>query len=298
MMDFDAFCEIASDAVNSIGFLRHYGILPEEMLCEQCSQKMVEHQRNDISDKINFVCNRCNTRKSIRSGSFLKDCKVPIKKFLWVVRMWAHNQIGIASFLSISPTTSANMTKSFRKICSWKLSTLNLTLGGPGIIIQIDESVISRAMHNRGHDLLRPKRWVLGMYEATSKIGIVICIPNRKADTLKELIMRHVLGGSIIHTDGFASYKGLETLPVNPPYVHETVNHSLFFRDPLTGAHTNNVEAYWASVKKSFKRGGQTRRILLQPKIDEKMWRERFGKTPEEAFENILSHIAEYEALE
>ncbi|KII67322.1 hypothetical protein RF11_13744 [Thelohanellus kitauei] len=97
-MDFDAFCEIGSDAVNSIGFLRHYGILPEEMLCEQCS--------------------------------FLKDCKVPFKKFLWVVRMWAHNQIGIASFLSISPTTSANMTKSFRKICSWKLSTLNLTLGG------------------------------------------------------------------------------------------------------------------------------------------------------------------------
>ncbi|KII64122.1 hypothetical protein RF11_02549 [Thelohanellus kitauei] len=105
-MDFDAFCEIASDTVNSIGFLRHYGILPEEMLCEQCSQKMVEHQRNDISDtvwifrlfnklypnyQINFVCNRCNTRKSIRSGeishklsgSFLKDCKVPIKKFLW-----------------------------------------------------------------------------------------------------------------------------------------------------------------------------------------------------------------------
>ncbi|KII74738.1 hypothetical protein RF11_00228 [Thelohanellus kitauei] len=115
-MDSNAFCEIASDAVNSTGFLRHYGILAEEMLCEQCSQKMVEHQRNDISDK-------------------------------------AHNQIGIASFLSISPTTSANMTKSFRKICSWKLSTLNLTLGGPGIIIQIDESVISRAMHNRGMNL-------------------------------------------------------------------------------------------------------------------------------------------------
>ncbi|KII65252.1 hypothetical protein RF11_14428 [Thelohanellus kitauei] len=100
-------------------------------------------------------------------GSFLTNCKVLITKFLWVVRMWAHNQLGIASFLSISLTTSANMTKSFRKICSWKLSTHNLTSGGPEIIIQIDESVISRAMHNRGHDLLRPQRWVLGMYEAT-----------------------------------------------------------------------------------------------------------------------------------
>ncbi|KII61763.1 hypothetical protein RF11_14603 [Thelohanellus kitauei] len=109
--------------------------------------------------------------------------------------------------------------------------------------------------------------------------------------------MRHVSPGSTIHTDGFASYKGLATLPVVPPYIHRTVNHTLFFRDPITGAHTNNVEAYWASVKKSFKRGGQTSSNLLQQKIDEKMWRERYGKTPEETFENIMSQMAEYTAL-
>ncbi|KII66633.1 hypothetical protein RF11_01899 [Thelohanellus kitauei] len=90
-------------------------------------------------------------------------------------------------------------------------------------------------MHNRGHDLLRPQRWVLGMYHAASKLAFHIDL-------------------------------GLETLPVDPPYIHQTVNHSLFFRDPITGAHTNNVEAYWASVKKSFKRGGQTSTNLLQQK--------------------------------
>ncbi|KII60786.1 hypothetical protein RF11_02646 [Thelohanellus kitauei] len=105
-MDFEQFSQIASDPVSAIGFLRHYGILPEEKFCEGCSSKMAEHQRPDISDKI----------------------------------------------------------------CSWKLSTQNLILGGPGHIVQIDESVISRAMHNRGHDLLRPQRWVLGMYDAASKV--------------------------------------------------------------------------------------------------------------------------------
>ncbi|KII62328.1 hypothetical protein RF11_15318 [Thelohanellus kitauei] len=84
------------------------------------------------------------------------------------------------------------------QICSWKISTLDLKLGGPGRIVQIDESVISRAMRNRGviniilgHDLLRRPRWVLGMYDATSKIGIVISIPNRKAQTITDLIMRY-----------------------------------------------------------------------------------------------------------
>ncbi|KII65970.1 hypothetical protein RF11_15781 [Thelohanellus kitauei] len=107
--------------------------------------------------------------------------------------------------------TAANIDLSIaflRNICSWKISTLDLKLGGPGRIVQIDESVISRAMRNRGHDLLRRPRWVLGMYDATSKIGIVISIPNRKAQTITDLIMRHVSGGSIIHTDGFSSYKG------------------------------------------------------------------------------------------
>ncbi|KII65103.1 hypothetical protein RF11_16129 [Thelohanellus kitauei] len=216
---------------------------------------------------------------------------------MWVIRMWAYNQIGMGTFLSISPNTSAKWTKFFRKICSWKISTIDLKLGGPGRIVQIDESVISRAMHNRGHDLLRRQRWVLGMYDVTSKIGIVISIPNRKAQTITDLIMRHVSGGSIIHTDGFSSYKGLEELQIDPPYVHQSVNHKIFFKDPLTGAHTNNVEAYWAAIKKSFKRGGQTRRSLLQSKIDEKMWRERFAKTPEEAFENIMSQIAEFSNL-
>ncbi|KII69081.1 hypothetical protein RF11_10635 [Thelohanellus kitauei] len=159
------------------------------------------------------------------------------------------------------------------QICSWKISTIDLKLGGPGRIVQIDESVISRAMHNRGviniilgHDLLRRQRWVLGMYDVTSKVRIYLT-------------------------------SGLEELQIDPPYVHQSVNHKIFFKDPLTGAHTNNVEAYWAAIKKSFKRGGQTRRSLLQSKIDEKMWRERFAKTPEEAFENIMSQIAEFSNL-
>ncbi|KII62564.1 hypothetical protein RF11_05194 [Thelohanellus kitauei] len=125
-------------------------------------------------------------------------------------------------------------------------------------IVQIDESVISRAMNNRGHDLLRPQCWVLGMYYAASKM-------------------------LAFHAD-----LGSATLSVYPQYIHQTVNHSVFFRDQITGSHTNNVEAYCDSVKKSFQRGGQT---------NEKMWRERYGKTPEEVFEKIISQWAEYTAL-
>jgi hypothetical protein len=32
-------------------------------------------------------------------------------------------------------------------------------------------------------------------------------------------------------------------------YMHRTVNHSIHFLDPNTGAHTNNIESTWRRVK-------------------------------------------------
>ncbi|KII61628.1 hypothetical protein RF11_06167 [Thelohanellus kitauei] len=115
-------------------------------------------------------------------------------------------------------------------------------------------------MHKRDQDLFRPQRWVLDMYDVMSKdmlssktlLDIVICVPNQR---------RHVLVGSIINTDRFASYRVytffdklyLEILPVDLSYIPETVNHGLFFRDLVTGACTNNEEANWALNKNTSK---------------------------------------------
>ena len=67
------------------------------------------------------------------------------------------------------------------------------------------------------------------------------------AATLLPIIQAHVHPNTTIHSDEWAAYRGVQQLPHVSH--HGTVNHSLHYVDPQTGAHTQNVESYWARVK-------------------------------------------------
>ena len=117
------------------------------------------------------------------------------------------------------------------------------SIGGPGIVVEIDESVVAKRKYNRGH--LVPERWVFGGYCPTSAEGFIVMVEQRNAGTLLPLIQEHIRPGSIIHSDGWAAYGGIANMPVVPQYTHLVVNHTVNFVDPGTGACTNHVENMW-----------------------------------------------------
>ncbi len=55
------------------------------------------------------------------------------------------------------------------------------------------------------------------------------------AKTLLEIVKQRIRPGTEIRSDEWRSYRRLANLPVNPPYVHLTVNHSRNFVDPELG---------------------------------------------------------------
>ena len=67
---------------------------------------------------------------------------------------------------------------------------------------------------------------------------------------------------------------------------HETVNHSRWFIDPVTGGHTQRVERMWGGAKGTMR---QQKTI----KSEEFMWRKRFDTVNNNAFDNIIKHISE-----
>ena len=64
--------------------------------------------------------------------------------------------------------------------------------------------------------------------------------------------------------------------------------------DPATGACTNLVENYWKNAKRRFKAMSGTNQEMLPGHLDEFMWRQKNGKTPQAAFNSIIEHLAHY----
>jgi len=166
---------------------------------------------------------------------------------------------------------------------------LPTTLGGPGKIVQIDESLMLKAKYHWGHQLRAKQRWVFGIYDPSTKEGHIELVEQRDAVTLLPIIQRIVTPGTTIWSDEWAAYRQLSSLG----FVHETVNHSRHFKDPDTGVCTNHVEAYWNAVKRRFKQMVGTSEDMVSSHLDEHRWRQWFGSTEKLAYLNLKRHIAE-----
>jgi len=94
-------------------------------------------------------------------------------------------------------------------------------------------------------------------------------VEKRDANTLLPIIQNEVLKGTTIHSDQWKAYSKLP----DHGYVHETVNHSVNFIDPTSGAHTQTIECLWRHVKVrcSIKSCGAS--SLLERQLIEAWWR-------------------------
>ena len=149
-----------------------------------------------------------------------------------------------------------------RDVCSQHVAQNPIQIGGPGHNVEIDEPLVAKCKYNVGH--MVPEQWVFGGKDVTTGNGFLVMIPDRTQNTLLPIIETYILPGTTITSDGWRSYQAIPAIPIIPPYVHHTVNHTQNFVDPNTGATTNHVERWWKEAKQKFKRMNGIPRESLQ----------------------------------
>ena len=144
--------------------------------------------------------------------------------------------------------------------------------------------------HHRGHPP-RDEVWVFGMVDTstTPAHGYMEVVQRRDAVTLLPIIQGHVRPGTIIYSDQWSAYRHVGALPNVSS--HSTVNHSLHFKDPVTGVHTNNIESYRELAKGKLKKMKGCKHEFIPSYLDEFLWKDKYGGSSSAVFASLLRDI-------
>ena len=104
---------------------------------------MQERVRKDVTDGVTWFCKQCKTCKSIRDSSFFSKSRLSLQKWFLMLWFWAREYpvTEAAVEAEIGRPAAIDIYQWLREVCSTKLIQSPVILGGPGKVVQIDESL-------------------------------------------------------------------------------------------------------------------------------------------------------------
>jgi transposase-like protein len=185
---------------------------PEGFRCPRCG-----YERFWAMNRGLYRCTTCDLQTSITAGTIFQDTRKPLK--LWFQAMWyITNQKPGVSALGLQRVLGLG---SYRTSWTW-LHKLRCAMVRPGRdslggAVEVDETYIgevSRVSGAAGKVLV-----LVAAQEDRNRIGRIRLrrIPDASGKSLGEAVQEMVVPGSIVRTDDWAGYRGLDRLG----YTHE-----------------------------------------------------------------------------
>ncbi|KAG0419590.1 hypothetical protein EQH57_0469 [Dictyocoela roeselum] len=216
-----------------------------KLLCPKCLSNV--SRKSNKKTIVRCRAKNCRYESPIYKSLLLYNRKIDIVTIYSIIFYWVNNMdINIISaIIGISENTTREIIVTLSCIYKSKFESDYLKLGGIGKIVECDESKFGKRKNNKGKVV--DGVWVFGIVERSSKRKIYLStIKNKKSPELLQIIYKKVFFGTSVYTDCFQSYNSIE----KSVYDHENVNHSENFVDPITGVHTQTIEANWSAIKR------------------------------------------------
>lgn len=277
------------DTLSTVTWLYNNNYITQNFSCQRCSKQM-----NTIINKKKqtFRCNKCKNEISLYTGSIFYNSKIKIYHCLDLMYFWSVDLLQFHSKKEIetsSPNTVNNWYLKMQKL-SYAILKFGMRskIGGLNRIVQIDECLFSRRKYNIGR--LTKKKWIVGGIDYMTNEVFFVETFSRSSQALNEIILNNVEKGSIIYTDGWAGYNGLQELG----FTHFVVNHKRNFVNSETGVNTQKIEGTWSVMKRWLRRRGISNRNSLFFYFIEFCFKRKFKG---EVFEKLLSYSKYFERL-
>lgn len=284
------------DEQECIAWCIQVGILPSTKLCrfgESCRRRPREMVRSfRPSRNYHFWrCSFCRAEVPLAEGTIFKGSHLEMRMNLLMAYCFAHQMgyeetrrsfVWSAEASSPAEGTVSEWFSSFREVIVAHTEQLQMNggrIGGQDIVVQVDEALIGRRKYNRGRVV--QGTWVIGMIDESGEIRLEICA-RRDANTLGDIVSRHVQPGSIVHTDCWRGYQQL----TDRGFVHHQVNHSQEFVAP-DGTHTQRIEAQWRAIRRRFSQGG-IRHEDIADYLVEYAWRRKCRRENMDPFVSLI----------
>lgn len=224
-----------------------------EPVCPHCGSKRNDHY--EIKTKGVFKgqrkCKDCRERFTVTIGTMFEGTHVGLRKWFVAIYIFANHKKGVSSIqlgkdLGITQKSAWFMEHRIRHAFN---KQSDVKFSG---FIQVDETFMGGKNKNRHDDKkvkesqgrsTKDKTPVFGMVTNGNRVHTVV-VPDTKGTTLKPIIENLVKEGSLIVSDEWGAYNGLDK-----KFAHVVINHknNEYVRG---GFHNNGIENFWSLLKR------------------------------------------------
>lgn len=226
---------------------------PHGAICPHCASSNV-HRMGGKTQAGMFLCNDCRDKFTCRIGTVMERSHIPLHKWLMAIHLMTSSKKGISAHqlmrnLGIgSYRTAWFLCHRIREAMRDDTHTTTGGMGGPGKVIEADESYVGGKAKNRAFREPAPKKAVLTLIERDGRAKS-FHVANVTAKEVRPLIVTTANRASALMTDESPIYPktGKEFAS------HNAVNHSANEYVRLGAfVHTNTAENFFSILKRGI----------------------------------------------
>lgn len=218
-----------------------------EPVCPHCGSPRIRRMEGKTQSGM-FLCNDCRDKFTVRTGTLMERSHVPLHKWLLATHLMAASKKGMSAkqmerMLGVTYKTAWFLCHRIRE--AMKPTVQTPPLGGPGVIVEADETYVGGKARNRAFREPAPKKAVVALVERDGRARS-FHVANVNAKTVRPLIVTNVDRASHLITDEAWVY----TTVGREFASHAAVNHSAKEYVRSSVDHSNTAENFFSIFKR------------------------------------------------